>query len=98
MELLFEFIFDLIFEGSVEVAKSRKVSKWIRYPIIAILSLFMLLVIIVIGFVGIAMILSKESYSTYIGLIFIVFDIILIISGTKKIIKELKLRKTDVIE
>lgn len=45
MEIIFEFLLELLFEGSIEISKSRKVPKYIRYPLIGILSLLFLAVI-----------------------------------------------------
>jgi len=45
MECLFEFILELVFEGSIEVSKSNKIPKYIRYPLIVIISLFFIAVI-----------------------------------------------------
>ncbi len=53
MELLFEFIFELVFEGSIEVSKNRKIPKYIRYPLIVIISLFFIMVIGLIFWGGI---------------------------------------------
>lgn len=92
MEFVFEFISGLIFEGSIGLAENRKVSKWIRYPIIVIMSLFMISIIVLIGFVGIQIILSKESNSLYCGLVLFAVDIMFIIFGMKKVIRWLKLR------
>ena len=36
MEFLIELLFDLALEGSIEITKSVKVSKWIRYPVIVL--------------------------------------------------------------
>lgn len=33
MEFILEFIFDLVFESSMEIAKDKKIKKWIRYPL-----------------------------------------------------------------
>ncbi len=53
MEFFFELIVELVLEGSIEVSKSRKVPKYIRYPCIMILSLFFLAVIGLLFFAGI---------------------------------------------
>ncbi len=45
MDILFEIIFDIIFEGSVELSQSKRVSKWIRIPLTVLLLLFVLAVI-----------------------------------------------------
>lgn len=97
MELLvdffIDFIFDFVFEGGIEISKNRKISKWIRYPVIAVMSLLIISVIILIGYIGTTMISGKGSNSICVGLILTAFDIILIIFGTKRIIKKLKSRK-----
>lgn len=49
MDFIFEFIFELLFE----VSKSSKIPKFIRYPLIAIISLFYIALIGLIFWVGI---------------------------------------------
>ena len=88
MDLLLELIFDLILESSVEIAKDKKINKWIRYPIAFLLSLFIIAVIGLILFVGIMFLLDEDSSIKPAGIVFIVFDIILIISVIRKIKKE----------
>ncbi len=53
MDFLFELIFELVAEGTVELSKSVKVPKLIRYPLIAIIVLFCMAVIGIIFFVSI---------------------------------------------
>lgn len=53
MEYIFEFILELVFEGSIEVSKSNKVPKYIRYPLMVIILLFFIAVIGLIFWVGI---------------------------------------------
>lgn len=50
MDILFEIVFDLLFEGSLEIASDKKISKWIRYPLIVLL-IFLFAVVIVSLFV-----------------------------------------------
>lgn len=50
MDILFEIVFDLLFEGSLEIASDKKISKWIRYPLIVLL-IFLFTVVIVSLFV-----------------------------------------------
>ena len=94
MELLLEIIFDLIIEGSAEVAKNRKISKWIRYPAIVLISLFIIAVIGLLIFVGFALIFKGDRYVKLAGLLFLIFDIVLIISAIKNIKKEIKTEKS----
>ena len=59
MEAIFEFLLELALEGSIEVSKSKRVPKYMRYPVIAVISLFFIIVIGVIIFEGI--VLLKEN-------------------------------------
>ena len=85
MDILFEIIADLFVEGSIDAANNKKISKWIRYPIIVLLSLFIIAVLGLIGYVGVAMIIKANS-PLYIlgGIIFLIFDVILIVSIIRK--------------
>lgn len=87
MDLLLEFILDLVLESSIEIAKDKKISKWIRYPVAFLLSLFIIAVLCIIFIVGIVFIMDEEINIKLAGALFIVFDIILIISAIKKVIK-----------
>lgn len=91
MELLFEFLIELIFEGSIEVAKNKKISKWIRYPLILIILLFIISVISLILFLGILLMIKEKTFIA--GILLILIDVILIILGIKNTIKEIKLIK-----
>lgn len=87
-----EILFELLFEGSFEIVKNRKISKWIRYPLFFVRNIF-LLIIFLIDFIGILLLFRKESYSIYGGLIFILFDIVLLASGIRNFIKEYQSKK-----
>lgn len=87
MELLLELIFELLIEGSTQIAKDKKLNKWIRYPVAVLLSLFILVVIGAMLVVGIIFLTEPETDKKLFGVLFIVFDIVLIISAIKKIRK-----------
>ena len=55
MEILFEILFDLALEGSVEVSSNKRVSKWIHYPLIAVIVLFYAAVVGLLLWVGVSM-------------------------------------------
>ena len=40
MDFLIELIGDVLIEGSFELATNKKVSKWIRYPILSLFIIF----------------------------------------------------------
>ncbi len=74
MESIFEFIFELILEGSVEISKSSKIPKWIRYPLIVIIALFF---IAVIGIILLAGILSLKE-NIFIGIFLILVGLLML--------------------
>ncbi len=94
MELLLEIIFELILEGSTEVAKNRKISKWIRYPIVVLISLFIIAIIGLLTIIGFILIFKGDIYAKMGGMLFLIFDIILIVSAIKNIKKEIKMEKS----
>lgn len=80
MDFIFELIFELIFEGSVEISSNKKISKWIRYPILAILISFFLIIILGLIFLGISFL--HESILG--GIIFIALGIFFLIGSIIK--------------
>lgn len=84
MEYVFEFILELLLESGIEASKSSKIPKYIRYPLIVIISLFFIVVIGLIFFVGILSL--KEN---------ILLGILLILIGLFMFIMSfIKFRKT----
>lgn len=53
MEILIELVFDLLFEGGLEITQNKHLSKWIRYPILFGIILFFIATIGLIVFLGI---------------------------------------------
>lgn len=90
MDLLLELIFELVMESSIEIAQDKKVKKWIRYPIAFFLALFIIVVLLTIMFVGIMFLMDEEINIKLAGALFIIFDVILIISAIKKASKIVK--------
>ncbi len=84
MECLFEFILELVLEGGIEVSKSNRIPKFIRYPLIVIIALFFIAVIGLIFFAGILSL--KENI--FVGIIFILIGTFLLIMSI------IKFRKT----
>lgn len=88
MEEILEFILELIFEGSMEVSKNRKMPKYIRYPLIVIISLFF---IVIIGLIFLVGILSLKE-NTLLGIAFILIGLLMFIMDV------VKFRKTYLIK
>lgn len=89
MDFLFELLLELIAEGTVELSKSIKVPKYIRYLLIGIIVLFF---IAVIGIVLIAGLMSLEQ-NLLLGFIIIALAIFMLIMGIVKFRKTYLTRK-----
>jgi len=79
MEFLIECLIELLFEGSLEISSNKKISKFIRYPLIILILLFFLSVIFL--FFLVSYLLFKENIMLsllflIIGIVFLVFTII----------------------
>ena len=84
MDIIFEFLGEFLLEGTIEVSKSKKVSKWIRYPLIALIVLFFTLVIV--GIFALGIIALKENL--LLSVILILLSLFMVVAGI------LKFRKT----
>lgn len=79
MDLLFELIAEIILEGSMEIASNRKISKWIRYPILGLLVLFF--AVLIFGIILLGIILLDDNilagiFMIALGIFFLVASII----------------------
>ena len=80
LDILIEFLFELIFEGTIEISQNRKISKWLRYPLILIIIIFFSLIILFIIYLGLS--LLKENI--LLGFLIIIVAIILLIGSIIK--------------
>ncbi len=92
MEYIFEFILELVLEGSMEVSANSRIPKYIRYPLIGILPLFF---IAVIGFVFFAGILSLKK-NILIGMFLILVGLFLLIMSIVKFRKVYLIKKDKI--
>lgn len=60
MDTLFEFILELFVEGGVEIGSDKKVSRWIRYPLILFVSLFFIAIIFFCMWTGVQALLHHN--------------------------------------
>lgn len=90
MDELIELVLDLLLEGGIEISSNKKVSKWIRYPIIVLLMLIFTVVIIGLFILGI--LLVEENI--LISLVIILIGIIMLVGAIKKI-KEYNLERKE---
>ena len=83
MDLILEIIFELLFEGAAHVAGSKKVPKWIRYPLAIIILLFIAAIIGLILWIGI----SSLKENIFGGIIAILIGLVLLVCGVMKLKK-----------
>lgn len=88
MEILFEFILELILEGSIETSKNEKIPKWIRYFLILIISLFFIGVIGLVFLAG--FLVFKEN--AFVGIFLIGIGLFMLIASIIKF-RKVYLRK-----
>lgn len=93
MELLMELITELLLEGSLEVAKSRRISKWIRYPAIALLAVLYVAVVALIALT--AWIVCRGEGPLWLGVGLLLLDIFFVLYSIRKIRKEILARKKE---
>lgn len=80
MEFIFELVFELLFEGGMEVTSNRKISKWIRYPLLGLFILIFVGIISLIIFMGVVCLKN-----TVIGGMFIIgLGIFMLVASIRK--------------
>ena len=89
MDFLFELLFELIAEGTVELSKSIRVPKYIRYPLIGIIVLFFAAVIAVLLIAG----LVSLGENLLFGVILIALALFMLVMGIVKFRKTYLIRK-----
>ena len=80
MEFIIELILELLLEGSIEVSSNKRVSKWIRYPLIIFIVTIFLAVILLILYLG----LSLLNDWILAGIFFLIISIVMVISAIIK--------------
>lgn len=86
MDFLIELIGEILIEGGFELATNKKVSKWIRYPILSLLVIFYTAIILGILFIGINYI--NENF--WLSILLIIISLLLFIGTIVAIKKKIK--------
>lgn len=71
MDIIVEFLFDILFDGALELIKYKKIPRLVRYPIAIILLLLICSVVALVGIIGIVLLIKSDLFSRGIGLLFI---------------------------
>ena len=86
MDVLIEFLLSLILESSFELARSKRVSKWVRYPLIVLLSLLVLSLIIGTPVLGVYLIaVTGGSFGVTMGVILLALSALIIYLFVRKV-------------
>lgn len=87
IEIIIEFIAEIFIDNTDDIIKNKKISKWIRYPVIFITILLCALITVVPIILGIIL-LNKNIIASIIFITVGIIFLIGIIYKTKKIIKD----------
>ena len=90
LEIVIDFIVSIFFHNADSVMKNKKISKWIRYPVIFItmvLCAFTTIAPIILGII----LLNKNTIASVIFILIGTMFTVLIIYEIKKILKEKKM-------
>lgn len=88
MELLFEFLGEIFFEGIIEIIKNKKISKWICYPLFLLISAFYLAIFAALFIICIKLFTKKEIVGGVVMLFIVFLLLILYICFFRKLIKK----------
>lgn len=75
MDLIFEFLAELILEGSIELGLNKKTPKWLRYPLLLFIALVYGFILFIIYFCAI----KSFKENILISLLLILFGLFFII-------------------
>lgn len=81
MDFILEFLLELVVEGGMEASGNRKLSRWIRYPLMILTILFFAAVIGLVFFIGVYMYREEPLASAILFLV----GILLVVGAVAKI-------------
>lgn len=87
MDELVELILELMFEGIIAIGNNKKISKWIRYPLMIIMLLLVLLINGLCFLLGIVALRERETGFIILGIILILCGVGLLLGIIKQVKK-----------
>lgn len=87
MDEVIEFILELIVEGVITVGENKKISRWIRYPLMILILLLVLGINGLCFLLGIMALKEKESGFNLLGIILIGCGIVFLFNVVKRVKK-----------
>lgn len=89
MDFIIELVIELLLEGSIEISSNKKVSRWIRYPLILFIVTLFAGIILLMLYLSFSL-LNKNALAAFLILIISLFLLISAIIKFKKIYVEKK--------
>lgn len=69
MDIILEFLLELVVDGGIEASGNKNLSRWIRYPLMVLVILFFCAVISLIFYMGILVCTEKPAASVLLFLL-----------------------------
>ncbi len=91
LDCIFEFIFELLFDLGAEAAGSKRVPKWIRYPLLAFYILFSCAIVLLL--IGCGIVYMNES--PFFSILLIIGGVVIATLGYLKIRKRYHAQKKE---
>ncbi len=88
MELLFEILGEIFFEGIFEIIKNKNISKWIRYPLFIFINALYLVILGIFLIISIKLFTKKEILGGVVMLFILFLLLILYICFFRKLLKK----------
>ena len=89
MDYIIELVIELLLEGSIEISSNKRVSRWIRYPLIVFIVTIFIGIILLMFYLGFSL-LNKNVLVAILILIISLFMLISVIIKFKKLYLEKK--------
>lgn len=90
MDELFDIILELMIDGGIETSTNKKVPKYIRYPLIALIFIIFAVVIVGLFLLG----LNLYPKDNLVGILFMGISLILLVGSIYKFNKTFKKNKS----
>ena len=96
MDELIELVLEIIFEGMVFIGENKKISKWIRYPVMIIVLLLVLVINGLCFFLGFMILTEKNMVFRLLGIVLIGCGLVFLFNLIKRIKKYCDNEKNDI--
>ncbi len=96
MDVLIELLLSFVFEGALLGAEEKRTPKWLRYPLIALVSIFILAIFLGLAAFAVWLFIRREyALDVPFGIVLLLLDGVLIFSAIRKIRRQIKVAKAQ---